>query len=143
MQASEAIKIIDEAAWRPGVKVSASQSFGYYGVIELEIIFDTYDSDPQFITEDGTYTRRAKIGPQTMLNVSDLDEGQLLFKILEFIAYAQQHEDREFLRVKRGDNWVAPFHPHRNDGERLWARKGRGEALDTEDFVEFLRNLNI
>ena len=148
MHASEAIKIISEATWRPGVKVIAVEPFGYvrghYGEeILLEIVFDTYDSDPQYLTEDGKYTRKINVGPQTALNVGNLDEGQLLFKILEFISFAQQHEDREFLRVKRNGKWIAPFHPHRNDGERLWARQGRGEAPDTEEFAEFLRILNL
>jgi hypothetical protein len=54
-----------------------------------------------------------------------MDENQLLYRVLGMIRDAQEHEDREFTRVRRNGQWTAPFHPHNRDGNDLWAGKGR------------------
>jgi hypothetical protein len=48
------------------------------------------------------------------------DDGQLLRAVFDLIMQIELHESREFFRVKSED-YAAPFHPHRADGEALWA----------------------
>ena len=43
----------------------------------------------------------------------------------------EEHELREALRVWRGCEWVAPFHPHGPDGINAWsARTGHPVERD-------------
>ena len=141
MRATEAAEIIRNAVFRPGIKVNAraydpyssyydefyfsrAQGHADSTVIELEIVFvDTYDSS--YINDAGRYTRRASIAPTVTIDVKDLDEDQLLYRVIKWISEAQEHEDREFTRVKRNGRWTAPFHPHNDDGNRLWRDRGR------------------
>jgi hypothetical protein len=146
MRATEAVEIISNATWRPGIKVNAkaydpyssyydefyfsrAQGHADSTVIELEIVFvDTYDSSS--VNAAGEYTRRANIAPSVTFDVRDMDEDQLLYRVLKWISEAQEHEDREFLRVRRGGRWVAPFHPHNRDGNDLWKNRGRQPRRD-------------
>jgi hypothetical protein len=122
MRASEAVQIIREAIWRPGMQVIASSVTST--VIEVEIVFDTYDSSN--VTRDGKYWDRAMIAPSGMMPVGDLQTPEeLLYRVLAWVREAQEHEDREFLRVLRDGKWVAPFHPHNADGNYNWQAEGR------------------
>jgi hypothetical protein len=126
MRAAEAAQIIREAIWRPGIEVVATPVTG--SVIEVEIVFDTYDSS--YVTREGKYWDRAMIAPSGMMPVDSFATAdELLFHVLTWVREAQEHEDREFLRVWRDGRWHAPFHPHNPDGQDNWRTRGRQEAM--------------
>lgn len=53
-----------------------------------------------------------------ILMVGQIDNIDLYRKVAECILEIEQHEMREFLRVK--PTYWAPFHPHNEDGMRRW-----------------------
>lgn len=127
MKAQEAADILNSAAWRPGMEIRARVVYTApdlpipeLEVIQVEVIFHTYDSS--WPDDDGQYRVPRSIAPQGMLPVGDMDEEALLFAVLRMVAQAHEHEDREFLRVRKNGKWVAPFHPHNDDTDRLWER---------------------
>jgi hypothetical protein len=135
MRTQEAIHAINDAIWRPGVQVRATpyqplgyELPGYTSLIMVEVIFDTYDSS--YVNDAGDYTRKAKIAPEGLVDVRELTEETLLYRVLQMVGEAQEHEDREFLRVRRNGQWTAPFHPHNRDGQQLWDSQGRKSARD-------------
>jgi len=121
MKTDEAARLINQATWRPGMEVRATAEYPFdlIGAILVEIVLDTFDSS--YPDADGRYRVRRKIAPQGMLSVLMLDEEGVLHAVLKMVGQAQEHEDREFLRVKRNGQWVAPFHPHNDDTEAAWA----------------------
>lgn len=143
MKDYEAIKIINEAAWRPGMRVHARpyRTYGSGGdYIEVSIGWDTYDSS--VISDEGEYTERAMIAPSGVMPVDDFQTSEeLLYQVLRWVRDAQEHEDREFCRVKRDGKWVAPFHPHREDGNALYRNKGK--AVPQRNYYDALRELGV
>jgi hypothetical protein len=134
MRAAVAISAVNGATWRPGLHVVAMpDTFLSSDYIRVEVIFDTYDSS--IVNDAGEYTRRIKVAPVFDVNVKYFEtEDELLFKVLSLVREAQEHEDREFLRVRRPDKtgwrWTAPFHPHNESGQRLWDSKGKKWTTD-------------
>jgi hypothetical protein len=43
---------------------------------------------------------------------------ELLRIVMDNVCLMAIHEEREFTRF--GPTWLAPFHPHRPDGQKLW-----------------------
>jgi hypothetical protein len=43
---------------------------------------------------------------------------ELLRIVIDNLCLMAIHEEREFMRL--GPTWLAPFHPHRPEGQRLW-----------------------
>jgi hypothetical protein len=153
MKASEAIDLINnKAVWRPGTIVQARVYRDYLSdllgpgyeqsihssYIEIGVGFDTYNSS--VINADGRYTERMTTMPYLPTDVSDIEtEDELLYRVLQFINLANEHEDREFCRVLRDGQWVAPFHPHRADGNEAW----RGRGSKTRDYKRSDREFDM
>jgi len=122
MTPDQAVKILTEATWRPGMEIRASAEYPWsaIGSIVVEVVFHTYDSS--YPDADGGYRVPRSVAPSGVLSVTGLDEEALLHTVLRMVREAQEHEDREFLRVKRDGRWVAPFHPHNTDTDQAWER---------------------
>lgn len=120
MKASEAVKLINECTFHPDWKIVASDDWWVGGGNKIDVQFRCATWDSSEVWPDGSYHRRIGIGPSVTIDVTDLDEETLLYTVLDCKSQVQQHEDREFLRVKTGRRWVAPFHPHNADGRILW-----------------------
>lgn len=125
MRAQVAADIINSAIWRPGMMVRAtvfgiSEFLPDLDLLQVEIVFDTYDSSE--VTPDGQYTVKRMVAPAGVMSTAYMTEDELLHRVLCMVREAQEHEDREFLRVLKDGRWTAPFHPHNDDTNRLWER---------------------
>lgn len=118
MRASDAARLVNETAFHPDWQIVAREAWMYGNQIAVQFRCATYDSSD--VTQDGQYSRRIVIGPSVTFDVTDMDDETLLYTVLDCKAQVQQHEDREFLRVRTGRRWHAPFHPHNTDGKILW-----------------------
>lgn len=117
MRSDEAVALINGATFHPDWKISAYPFGGFQ--VEVTFMCKTYDSS--YPDPDGTYRTQVMIGPSDVINVRDLDDNGVLTAVLKAKAKIQEHEDREFLRVRdEHGNWVAPLHPHRDDGNAAW-----------------------
>lgn len=67
--------------------------------------------------------------------VRDLDDSGLYYAILKVIMSIEEHEAREFLRI-RPTGW-APFHPHAIDGMRRWREACNCPAEQLESDLQF------
>jgi hypothetical protein len=130
MNVQDAVNLVNKTTFRPGWRISARPAdyYGYYsylngpgGAIELDFEIDTVDTSR--VDDAGRYTQKMTQRGGTEFAVANLDGLGLLRGILDWVhAKYDEHEDREFLRVKQDDgSWLAPFHPHRSDGDRAWA----------------------
>ncbi len=120
MNVQDAVKLINSTTFRPGWMITASRSYTY-GKIFVEFEIDTVDTS--HVDDDGRYTRKMTQRGDAEFTVTHLDELSLLRRILDWAHMNyDEHEDREFLRVRQDDgSWLAPFHPHRSDGILAWA----------------------
>lgn len=65
--------------------------------------------------------RQRDSGSNRMIRIDDIDTAAQFYpRVLAVLLSISEHEDREFFRV----DGVAPYHPHRPDGERAWRREG-------------------
>jgi hypothetical protein len=124
MNVQDAVNLVNKTTFRPGWRISARPYYGYYSylnAIELDFEIDTVDTSR--VDDAGRYTQKMTQRGGTEFAVANLDGLGLLRGILDWVhAKYDEHEDREFLRVKQDDgSWLAPFHPHRSDGDRAWA----------------------
>lgn len=75
------------------------------------------------VDDSGAYPAYRKKSVATGGFVIKLDDvatvGDLLRIVLDNLILMAMHEEREFLRY--GPTWVAPFHPHTDPGNKLWA----------------------
>lgn len=136
MRAYQAVDLINRTTFRPGWKFSAKPS-GYYSpysayssdyypgqesgsTIDLMITIETVDTS--YPGPDGTYTVPRTLHHDVPLDVDRFEtEDDLLRHLLRYVREIDEHEDRELLRVRQEDgSYKAPFHPHREDGERRW-----------------------
>jgi hypothetical protein len=128
MKAAEAVRVINELAYRPGVKPQATDMSWYVRdgreLVAIEFLMDTKDSS--VVSASGQYTRSITIAPGKAVDVASLTETDLLYKLVELDAEFQEHETREFLRVLKGGRWVAPFHPHNYDTDALFNQYQKG-----------------
>jgi len=63
--------------------------------------------------------------------VGDCDDDELIGRVIDCTVDVLTHELREATRIKRGPEWIAPFHPHRDPTIRAWcARTGRPVGAD-------------
>lgn len=121
MRAEDAVRFVEGLAFKPGWQPTA-EIISYAGLVELSFIIRTVDTS--YPDPDGVCRRQITIyGQQRMVNVTDLDEEGLLAEVLKCADSNDEHENREFLKVRQPDgSWEAPLHPHTNAGNRAWDR---------------------
>lgn len=133
MLVDSAVKIVNDGlTYRPGYEITAGDyTSRHESAIWLEIVIPTRQTErheaPGYPTEVGARSR-------FMLLVDDCDGVEaLMYKVLKAIAMSEMHEAREFLRLK--PTFWAPFHPHKVEGTRRWARfllRDRTEQLEND-----------
>jgi hypothetical protein len=126
MNVQDAVNLINKTTFRPGWTITARRRDGYgygYGLGKIQVDFEIDTVDTSHVDDDGRYTRAMTQRGDAEFTVTHLDGLSLLRRILDWVhASYDEHEDREFLRVRQDDgSWLAPFHPHRSDGNRAWA----------------------
>ena len=117
MQVSTAVALIKNLEYKPGWSFHAyDHSNRFEGGVRLDIRYECRRSEREFAPDyNVTIEARAAFA----LQVRDgWDETDLYRAVLEKVLDVEQHEAREFFRVK--DTWWAPFHPHRIDGMERW-----------------------
>ena len=116
MTPQEAARAVNEAAFHPDWELHAT-AVGNRVIVSVRL--STWDSSD--IDQRGTYWNKVKILPEPFAFDVDgeMAEEDVLFQVVKGIDKINAHETREFLRTRRNGRWVAPFHPHRWDGEML------------------------
>lgn len=101
--------INNELCYKPGYQVQARPN--YRGMVDVNIDLYTHDS--------GTpgYRERILAGGSYEIDCSG-SRLEVMKRLLDKFMEIEEHEWREFLRDKR--TFVAPFHPHRYDGNARW-----------------------
>lgn len=117
MKAQEAADLLNRTTFRPGWKIRARVTGSW--TIEIRYVLETVDTS--YPGPDGRYIVPRTLDQEVPVDVFSLDEHSLLRLVLTGIQILQEHEDREFLRIRRNGEWVAPFHPHNEAGQRAWA----------------------
>lgn len=119
METHEAIDIINNnLAYKPGWNIEAYVPFyePKHGNIRVLFRFPAYNSARElFIHDEAEGPFENIVG--FPLGVSELETADdLVYKILEQIMRIENHEAREFLRLKNDSEYKyrAPFHPHRD-----------------------------
>lgn len=118
MENASAVELISNLIFMPGWTITASDhSSRFEGTITVRVDYPARNSNrdqaPDYPEEIATYA----VFPMIVADCSDED---LYYKMIKVLAEIFEHETREFLRVP-GTHW-APFHPHRVDGMKRWAR---------------------
>lgn len=118
MRAIEAVEQIRNTAFKPGWRFEASPYGG--DLVMVELLVSTVDTS--YPDADGICRRKITIlGGDKVLNVRNLDESGVCYELLRLADEADEHENREFLKVRQPDgSWVAPLHPHTREGNRRW-----------------------
>ncbi len=125
MKVEQALTLINEGiVYRPGYKIVAEDNTARYGnAIKVGIYCPTVDSGTRDSEEwkQGYPTAVNAPGARAefTLTVDDCAaEYDVLRKLLDLITRVEQHEAREFLRLRASG--IAPFHPHTSTGIALW-----------------------
>jgi hypothetical protein len=118
----EAVRFLNnDVAWEPGVTVKAAA--GIWVVVTMAV------TDSSSVRADGTYPSDAETELQSGFSLLPYEyetREKLLYRMIREIAKMHEHDVREFTRVRdESGRWVAPFHPHREDGDELWNHGGR------------------
>jgi hypothetical protein len=124
MRAREAVEQIRNTIFKPGWTIEAEE-YGY-DLVYVRFKIDTVDTS--YNRPDGTFWKPITVAPDTVFSVARMDETQLSWRLLQLALEVDEHESREFFKVRQPDgSWAAPFHPHTASGERQWAQ-GRARA---------------
>jgi len=145
MQSNEAAKVLGNVAYRPGWSFDAmsyaDMSQDYRAMTRLVlgddipeslVLFhwtnDTVDTDREYAREG--YQQEKFLQDTLPLDAADFDDAdELLFVIFNMLMRLELHESREFFRCK-DRAWNAPFHPHKDEGNDLWAKCSERAALE-------------
>ncbi|SEB60478.1 hypothetical protein [Streptomyces melanosporofaciens] len=127
METASAIELVNDVIYKSGWTFTAcDHTKRFESTIVVRVDYPARNSNrdqaaagyPQEIT---TYA-------EFPLVVKDRTDEDLYAALLEIVMSIEEHEAREFLRV-RPTGW-APFHPHRATGMRRWAaRNGNTDLL--------------
>jgi hypothetical protein len=114
MDSREACRQINTMALRPGWTATAMP----YSDKEVLVDFglDTHNSNEN---EAPYYPFKFTRGDYKRIDVRDVSSrNELAAQVIAKIMEIEYHEWAEFLRYPDGRRWVAPFHPHRPEGNR-------------------------
>lgn len=132
MEKNELITLLDNLSFKPGWRFSA-RPVGQVESLEdtlawlsgedvmFRIESDTVDTDENYAREG--YPQKRELGWNFPLRSGDHDKEELLRRVFDLLMEIETHEAREFFRLKSED-WRAPFHPHRAEGNALYSRTG-------------------
>lgn len=121
METRKAIDIINNnLAYKPDWNIEAYVPFYETSGVNIRVLFrfPSYNSNRELFirdmhAKDGVFENMVGFP----MRVDDVEtEDDLVYKILEHIMKIEQHEAREFLRLKNSEYaYRAPFHPHRGE----------------------------
>lgn len=115
MDNTSALKVVRELHFMPSWQFEALDTYG--DTIFVRATWETFNSNqglavrgyPQAVT----LVRELMVHPEDYATADDLYAA-----LITWLIEIQIHETREFFRA--GNDFRAPFHPHRPEGERAW-----------------------
>lgn len=136
MNATEAAQVLRSIAYRPGWQFDAiafeemepGQKAIFRRVLGDDVsslvlfryVFDTVDTNQEYAA-DG-YQQPKTLEDSQPLDAADFkDADDLMFAVFNQLMRIELHESREYFR-RKDQNYAAPFHPHRPEGEALWEK---------------------
>lgn len=130
METSSAVQLVKALKYKPGWTIDAeSAESRFEGTIWVRFTFDTYRSE-RHLAALGYPEVVKDLRTRFRVIVADVDDDAELYgRVLDAIVRLETHEAREFLRVAP-TNW-APYHPHRVDGMKRWAKR-TGEPIEAD-----------
>jgi hypothetical protein len=137
MRADDAVRFVNGLAFKPGWRpVAEVYTTGY---IQISFLIETVDTS--YPDGDGICRKPIRIfGQDKLVNVTSLDDEGLLAEVLKCAAENDEHENREFLKVRQPDgSWQAPLHPHTDAGNRAWRRHQR-PATGAAGLLQYLES---
>lgn len=123
MNKNDVAELLNSLSYRPGWTFGAvpmaEWEAGYYRAdLWLKMSCRTVNTDQNCAREG--YPEEKTLDWEIPVEVSKFsDTDELLRAIFDMLMDVELHESREFFRVKSQD-YAAPFHPHRPEGEALW-----------------------
>lgn len=135
MRASEAIALLGDDSWCtvPGWKAEVTDYTHRFSdsVVVRFVIADAPDSGGMNAPE---YASPSDAGGQAshIIHVGDITTGdELIGRVLDAMIDQFAHEAREYTRLNKGGEWVAPYHPHQDATIMAWSeRTGRDPVAD-------------
>lgn len=120
MRVETAIALINDVIYRPGWEISATDArHRFENAVRVEIHYPAEEtSRERALDPAGPYREENRPRAAFYLMVGDCDDISLYRRLLDRFLEIEQHEAREYLRV-RPSGW-APFHPHQADGMARW-----------------------
>lgn len=117
MEVCTAVALINNLVYKPGWEISAeSHEKRFQGCIKVKLVCPTFQSERNDAPEYGTPVNAPA---QFALIVDNMTTDEELYReVIKIIMKFEEHEAREFLRIK--PTMWAPFHPHRADGMTRW-----------------------
>lgn len=125
MNKEDVVTTLNALVYRPGWTFGAYTLNGWEadlmgGDVVMAVSCSTVDTDREHARNG--YDKSKTLGFHEVLRASDYpDREALLSAIFGWLMAVELHESREFFRVK-SDDYAAPFHPHREDGNAAWER---------------------
>jgi len=123
MQARDAAALINrELIFKPGWEVHAMPYDRYDAVmVEAEVVTNNFNRE---YAPD--YRGRIIAGGTFEISTRGSEQDVLRRLVNGFVEHVEEHEWREALRYKSDRS--SPFHPHRPEGQALWARTAAAEG---------------
>lgn len=120
MRVETAIALINDVIYRPGWQITATDArHRFEDAVRVEIHYPAQEtSREEALAPEGPYRNGNRPYAAFYIQVDGCDDIALYRRLLDRILEIEQHEAREYLRV-RPTGW-APFHPHQADGMRRW-----------------------
>lgn len=126
METASAIELVDGVIYKPGWTFTArDHTKRFESTVVVRVDYPARNSNRDQV--DAGYPQEIATYAEFPLVVEDCTDEDLYAKLLEAIMSIEEHEAREFLRV-RPTGW-APFHPHRATGMRRWAARHGTDVL--------------
>jgi len=117
MNQDQAVKALNEMAFKPGWRVRGERASG--GAVFIVMYIDTVNTS--YPDHDGQCRQQFTIYRERRVYPENLDLEGLCYQVLALAAQTDIHEDREFLKVRQPDgSWESPLHPHTDQGEHAW-----------------------
>jgi hypothetical protein len=117
MDARQAAGFINGLALKPGWQIDATPAD--YGRVVLNISFPTFNSNEQYAPTYAAAPFTAR-NVRTVTVTSYSTPASVTGDVLRLCLETEAHEWQEMLRYQASGRWVAPFHPHRPEGQRNW-----------------------
>jgi hypothetical protein len=118
MNTYEAAQFINGLALKPGWTIRAQG--GGYSTVHLAISFAKMNSSEVYAP--GYRVPLPDVPLQRSIVVTpSMSKAEIVADVLRLCLETETHEWCEFTRYQdESGRWVAPFHPHRTDGQRNW-----------------------